>query len=155
MRKITKRFQAMVLSRRSVTIGDVAEWLDKAPSTIYGMLNPYPQEGRHDKLGIEEAFVIADRMNDYTPIIEAMKERGFVVEREEKDCRALSEGNIYKELADVFLYSGRLAETVNKAMEDSSLPNDELRAIISSAMNIENELRDIINGAHKAVGERI
>ncbi len=154
IRKITKGFQDMVQGRRSVTIGDVAEWLDKAPSTIYGMLNPYPQEGRHDKLGIEEAFVIADRMNDYTPIIEAMKERGFALITKEKDCPPLCEATIYAGLAEIMTQTGRLAKTIKEAMEDSRLSVDELRVIISEAMNIENELRDIIAGAHKAVGER-
>lgn len=154
MRKITASFQRLVLGRADISVGHVAEWLDKAPSTIYGMLNPSPPEGRTDKLGVEDAFTICDHLKDYSPIIQALTERGYHISKSETHRPPLSGGSAHKELSEVCAAVGHLADKINRAIQDEKeLSGAELLEVFNAATCVYDELQDILSGALNAMKE--
>lgn len=59
--ELTATLHAAVVNNKDcpLSMAQLAELLDKAPSTLYNELNPYPLEGSTHKLGLEDAAEIA------------------------------------------------------------------------------------------------
>ena len=150
-RKITSSFHDIALADRGKHVPHISSLLDRAPSSIYEMLNPYQQEGRQAKLGIEEAFAISDYLSDYAPIIKALEERGFHVSKSDMARPVLTVESAYRELAEVCSGVGRLADTIHGALKNTGEFNKaDMVAIFEAATSLHEELHDVLAGAQKA-----
>jgi hypothetical protein len=67
-RKFVSAVHDAVMGQQSVSMKQLAAELNKAPSTLYNELNPYPHDGSTAKLGLEDAIRIMDLIGDYTPL---------------------------------------------------------------------------------------
>ena len=54
--------------RSNFSVEDIAQRLDKRPSSLYNELNPMPMEGCHPKLGIEDFVLILEIIGDLSPL---------------------------------------------------------------------------------------
>jgi hypothetical protein len=64
---LTATLHAAVMDRNCpMSMAQLAEAIDKAPSTIYNELNPYPAPDSRHKLGLEDAAEIARIIGDST-----------------------------------------------------------------------------------------
>lgn len=151
MRRITELFHELIIGRKDVSVPELAAHLGVAASTLYAQVNPYG--GTTHKLGADDAEKIADRLGDYTPYIEFLQARGFVVSRADAAIARLDEGNIWPKMASLATCLGQIADAIKKGMEDGALTRAELMVIFEAATCGFEVVEELKIGAQKACGE--
>lgn len=69
-----------------VSVATICEALDKAPSTLYNELNPYPGPDSRHKLGLEDAAVIMALLGDSTCLDLLAARLGFTLRHMTEAC---------------------------------------------------------------------
>lgn len=121
-----------VMAQQHTSVEFLAARLNKAPSTLYNELNPYPHDGSTAKLGLEDAIRICELINDTTPLTQMADHFGYSLYDHNRDPDA---ENMREEVLQGYQATHEFLRAV-----DEGRPCSELVPLCNNA---QQELEDV------------